>query len=266
MSHFRTLEISDSAYENDGLKFLTIKSQNLHGRGNVCLFVPENTQDFSRLPIYILLHGVYGSAWSWALKGGAHKTAKTLMENQDIAPAIIAMPSDGLWGDGSAYLRHNGKDFEKWIVSDVPRAINEVLSCTNSQSPICLAGLSMGGFGAFLLGVRNASKISAISAHSAITQFKDLSNYVEEPLASYDLEHKNLDVLESCIKYKNNLPPIRFDCGMEDPLLGANRHLHHELAKHKIPHVYEEFKGDHEWSYWKEHLKKTLLYFNHILK
>lgn len=264
MSHFRTLETSNSLYETNGLKFLTVKSKNLKGRGNICLFVPPNAEQYNSLPIYILLHGVYGSAWSWALKGGAHITANKMIFENEIKPAILAMPSDGLWGDGSAYLTHKSKDFAQWIVSDVPQAVREALNCTDHNSPLCIAGLSMGGYGAFQLGIKNSEKISAVSAHSAITRFQELANFVEEPLNEYNLADDHIDVISACSSF-DNLPPIRFDCGTEDPLIEANRTLHHQLKQKNIPHIYEEFSGGHEWPYWHEHLKKTLLFFDTTL-
>ena len=74
------------------------------------------------LPLVILLHGVYGSAWSWPLNGGAHLTVARLIEAEEIAPVALAMPSDGLWGDGSGYVPHADADYERWIVDEVPAA------------------------------------------------------------------------------------------------------------------------------------------------
>ena len=70
-SSFRTIELSDSIFESQNLRFLTVKTANLKGRGDICLYVPQVDENIN-LPIYILLHGVYGSAWIWAMKGGAH--------------------------------------------------------------------------------------------------------------------------------------------------------------------------------------------------
>ena len=104
---------------------MTIKTPHLKGRGDMCLFVPEKAKSHQNLPIYILLHGVYGSAWAWAFKGGAHVTFQQLLEQNTVKPAVIAMPSDGLWGDGSAYFTHHQKAFDRWIVEDLPLAIAE---------------------------------------------------------------------------------------------------------------------------------------------
>ena len=107
MSKFRTIEISDARFESNNLRFITVKTQNLKGRGDICIFVPPSVKEGDAVPVVILLHGVYGSAWSWALGTGVHLQAMEMMERGEIPAMIIAMPSDGMWGDGSAYLPHN---------------------------------------------------------------------------------------------------------------------------------------------------------------
>ncbi|MFC5624777.1 alpha/beta hydrolase [Algoriphagus winogradskyi] len=262
MSSFRTIELSDEKFEQDGLRFLTVKTPNLKGRGDICLFVPDVLEGMTDLPIYILLHGVYGSAWVWAMKGGAHHTSKRMMESGEIRPAIIAMPSDGLWGDGSGYLRHRIKDFAQWIVSDVPRAVYENISQASENSPLCITGLSMGGYGALRLGAEFPDQFKAISAHSAITKFSEMGDFVEEPLDSFDLMSQEMDVIASVRKNAAKLPPMRFDCGKSDELIEGNRLLHTQLLELGVTHEYEELEGGHEWTYWQSHLERSLRFFD----
>lgn len=261
---FRTTEISDPRFESDNLRFITVKSQNLKGRGDICVFVPpvENAQD---LPLLILLHGVYGSAWVWSQKAGVHRTAWNMIQNKEIEPMVIAMPSDGLWGDGSGYLAHNQKDFEKWIVEDVPNAVIENIPSVSKTSDMFIAGLSMGGFGALRLGIKHSGKFKAISAHSSITDVQQMPLFVEESTSNYaqqkSCENSVWGILQ---EHQGQLPKIRFDCGTEDQLLDYNRKLHEQLKAAEIEHDYEEFPGAHEWSYWQEHVKKSLSFFNTI--
>ena len=262
MSSFRTSELSDKTFENDGLRFLTVNTPNLKGRGDICLFVPDDTDTLVDLPIYILLHGVYGSSWVWAMKGGAHHTAKRMMDSGEIQPAILAMPSDGLWGDGSGYLRHKNRDFEQWIVSDVPKAVYENIPSASKKSPLGIAGLSMGGYGALRLGSEFPEVFKAISAHSAITKFSEMEGFVEEPLDAYDLEHGDNDVIDSIMKNPKSIPVLRFDCGKGDELIEGNRLLHAQLLELSVPHQYEEFEGAHEWPYWQKNLESTLRFFD----
>lgn len=262
MSSFRTVKLSDPAYESNGIRFITLKTPHLKGRGDICLFVPTIENNADDLPIFILLHGVYGSAWSWALNGGAAQTAQRLIETKQISPAIIAMPSDGLWGDGSGYFAHHEKQFDSWITHDVPLAIRELIPEAQNNKTLCIGGLSMGGYGALMLGARFPTLFRAISAHSSITRLEEMRPFVEEPMEGYFKENTCPDVIEAMIKNKELIPPLRFDCGIDDDLIQANRLLHKQLEHSEILHTYEEFDGGHEWPFWQTHVEKTFLFFD----
>ncbi|MEM6803073.1 MAG: alpha/beta hydrolase-fold protein [Bacteroidota bacterium] len=262
MSSFRSIELSDTPYEWGGLRFMTVKSQKLKGRGDICLYLPLQAKELENLPIYILLHGVYGSAWIWALKGGVHHTAQKMMDAGEIKPAILAMPSDGLWGDGSAYIEHQKHRYDRWIVEDVPQAILENISQAGEDSKICIGGLSMGGYGALRLGASFPSAFEAISGHSSITKLEQMGLFVEEALEEYTSFCEEPNVVDLMIRNRSRLPALRFDCGNTDLLIKANRELHTQLEKENIPHHYEEFPGGHEWPYWQEHVAKSLRFFD----
>ena len=264
-SKFRTTEISNPEFEANNLRFITVKTPNLQGRGDICVFVPP-IKDLKDVPIVTLLHGVYGSAWIWAHKAGVHFTALRLMEEGILEPMVLAMPSDGLWGDGSAYLSHNDKNFESWIVDDVIAAVIENIACTSNKSELFISGLSMGGYGALRLGAKYPTKYKAISGHSSITHKNQMSLFVEEGISNYDqMNSKEEGVFELLLINKSNLPYIRFDCGKDDILIEHNRKLHKDLKSNSIPHLYQEFEGKHEWPYWEEHVKDTLLFFNNLV-
>lgn len=263
-SKFRTTEISDPEFESNNLRFITVKSNNLKGRGDICVFVPP-VENLENIPIVTLLHGVYGSAWIWAHKAGVHFTALKMIQEGLIKPMVIAMPSDGLWGDGSAYLPHNNKNFERWITEDVIDAVIENIECVSNSSDMFIAGLSMGGYGALRVGAKYPLRYKAISGHSSITNTNQMHLFVEENESLYNQQNKlEEDVFEIMLHNKENLPAVRFDCGKDDLLIEHNRALHEKLEADKIDHEYQEFNGAHEWPYWQEHIKDTLLFFNSI--
>ncbi|MGY5352138.1 alpha/beta hydrolase [Wenyingzhuangia sp. IMCC45533] len=263
-SKFKTTEISDPRFESDNLRFITVKTNNLKGRGDICLFVPKVKMS-ADIPLVVLMHGVYGSAWIWSQKAGVHRTAQEMMETGEIKPMIIAMPSDGLWGDGSAYLPHNNLDFEKWIAEDVITAVKENIEVVTDDSPIYISGLSMGGYGALRIGAKYPKTFKGISGHSSITDIPQMELFVEENLENYKQElSKNESVFELMKQNKSVLPPFRFDCGRDDELIEHNRTLHKQLEEENIPHSYEEFSGKHEWVYWETHIKDTLRFFNNL--
>lgn len=263
---FRTIEKSNPAFESNHLSFITVKTRNLKGRGDICLFVPP-VKGLKDIPLVILLHGVYGSAWVWSQKAGVHLTAWEMIEKDELKPMVIAMPSDGLWGDGSGYLPHNDFDFEKWIVDDVTKAVMENVASVSEKSLLFISGLSMGGFGALRLGIKFPDKFKAVSAHSAITEMEQMSLFVEESLTEYEQINKQEEsVLELALGRKEHLPEIRFDCGTEDLLINHNRLLHDQFNKAQITHEFEEFEGGHEWDYWQKHIKDSLRFFNKFIK
>ena len=166
---FRTIEVSDPAIAADGLGFVTVKSRALRRRADVTLYVPSVAQGVADLPIVVLLHGVYGSHWAWALKGRAHLTAARLIARGALPPAVLVMPSDGLWGDGSGYVVHADHDVEHWIVDEVPVLARELVPGCSARSPLLVAGLSMGGFGALRLAGKYPDRIAAAAALSGFS-------------------------------------------------------------------------------------------------
>jgi putative tributyrin esterase len=212
-----------------------------------------------------LLHGVYGSHWAWAVKGGAHRTLQRLVSAGEIPPMALAMPSDGLWGDGSGYVPHETRNFEKWIVEEVPAAAVAAMHCVSPESALFIAGLSMGGFGALRLGAKYPERYRAISGHSSVTHFEQLKKYVEEDLGRIAPNREDHSVLETMLRNHAALPPIRFDCGTEDHLLEHNRELHRQLEANGVAHCYEEFPGGHDWAYWEKHLEETLRFFGGLI-
>jgi putative tributyrin esterase len=185
-----------------------------------------------------------------------------MIQNGELPPMIIAMPSDGLWGDGSAYLPLGGYNFEKWIAEDVPAALIGSINGAKKESPLFISGLSMGGFGALRIGAKYGRKFRAISGHSSITSLAQIKFFAEESLKNYAQDNViDEDVFETFLHYREILPPVRFDCGTEDLLINYNRTLHKKLEKEGILHQYEEHPGGHEWSYWAKHVVDSLKFF-----
>jgi putative tributyrin esterase len=261
---FRTVELSDPALTPEGVGFVTVKSAALGRRADLCVYVPPARRP-GLLPLVILLHGVYGSHWAWLFKGGADRVLERLMREEGLPAMALAMPSDGLWGDGSGYLHHGGADHGRWIVNEVPEAV-ACLEPAVRGGPCFLAGLSMGGYGTLRLGALQAGRFAGLSAHSSVTDLSRLRDFVEEDPAAWQLgETAPLAVLDCLRANADRLPPLRFDCGTEDDLIADNRALHAGLLESGIGHEYAEFPGGHTWAYWHEHLVDSLRFFGRIL-
>jgi len=262
--HFRTTETGDFPCPGGVLKHVTVKSPALGARADASVYVPDQARGLEKVPVVILLHGVYGSHWIWAGMGKAHTTLQSVIDSGEVSPMILAMPSDGLWGDGSCYLSHHGKDFEKWIVDEVPRLVSEVTG-NAPEAPLCIAGLSMGGYGVLRIGAAYPERFTAFAGHSSITRFSEMSQFVEEPLdACGDVDEVGTSVITAMLRNKDRLRRFHFDCGVDDPLIEGNRRLYAQLQEAGIDCSYQEFQGGHEWPYWIGRIRETFRFFDRI--
>lgn len=260
MKKFRTIEISNPEFKKNDLRFLTVKSKNLLGRGDVIVSEAEKRQE--DIPVIIFLHGVYGSAWSWPLQSGVHIQVRDMVRKKIIPPVMLVFPSDGLWGDGSGYVPHDGCDFEKWIAEDVPEVVMQQFPGVTHKSKFFITGLSMGGFGALKIGAKYHDRFAAFSGHSSITNLSQMKLFAEEDINHYlQKDVSENDVFQTLEKYKSEMGNFRFDCGDKDALFKANKELHRQLKKAKIAHDFQVFEGGHEWPYWEKHISRSVLFF-----
>lgn len=264
---FRSCEISSSNLTPPNLTSVTIKSRNLSGRGDMLIL--NQSAHIPSAPVIILLHGVYASNWAWQYSVGVEESLKSLQEScLDLTDFVVVMPSDGLFGDGSAYLPILGHgNYEKWITEDVIAACMHVVKNVDEQSSVYIAGFSMGGFGALRLGIKYPMLFKGISVHSAVTQLDELALFIEEDISVYWRgNEKNANIAHWLETNRGQLPPLRFDCGLDDPLINGNRNFVKTLNGYYQHFQYEEFSGGHDFEYWAEHIKKTFLFFDSIEK
>ena len=262
---FRTIEISDPTLTPPGFHFITVQSPALRQRADLTVYVPASADPRKPLPTVTLLHGVYGSHWAWAFKGGAHAILEKLIAAGRIQPMALLMPSDGLWGDGSAYMKHGDRDYASWIVDEVAEAAAQA-DARLADGPRFICGLSMGGFGALRLGALHPETFTAFSGLSSATDLTQLEDLCRQSGFHYNLAPGQArTVLEAILANRAQLRPFRFDCGSNDFLIEPNRRLHRELTTAGIAHRYVENPGEHIWPYWQKHLGDSLEFFAEIL-
>lgn len=246
---------------------VTVDSPALGGRGEFAIHTTAGVELPHDVPIVVLLHGVYGSCWNWSLMGGAHRTLDRLVHEGRVRAMVLAMPSDGLRGEGTAYLRHPDFDAEAWVMDDVVDAVVEMIGPATAASPLCLGGNSMGGFGAARLGLRHRERVAAVAMHSAITHLDQLVQFTVSDIGTEaGLDPPERDLLTTFDAGRGLVPPLYVDCGRSDPLAGANRELHDQLDRRGIAHQYAEFDGGHDWDAWSRRIEHSLAFFDRQLE
>ena len=256
-------EKSDIRCSPENTYNICVHSSHLKGRGDISVYNSSSSKQ--QLGVILLLHGVYGSHWSWMYSGGVHFVYERL-KRSGLGDFALVMPSDGGLLNGSAYLptKKHG-NYEKWIVEDVMEAAKMHIEGVDENSNCYVAGLSMGGYGALRLGSKYPAMFQALSGLSSITDINQMDIFVEENLKNYACESDNdPSLIHWMSENKNELPEFRFDCGRADPLIEANTAFHKTLKSLGINHHFEVFDGGHDWCYWSVNIARTLWYFNDI--
>jgi putative tributyrin esterase len=261
---FRYVEVSAPGLTPPGFTFATVKSAALGQRADVTIYAPAAAHAGGDAPIVILLHGARGSHWAWTFKGGAHQRLEALIAARLMTPMVLVMPSDGLWGDGSGFVSHRTQDFERWIVEEVPQLAITVSPACSVRSPVFLCGLSMGGYAALRLAGKFPDRFAGASAHSAITADDQFDQVIVEPRGDWSCAPEDQSVV-AALTLTPWPSPIRFDCGLDDPLLSANRRLHAELEALGVDHRFEIEPGGHDWTYWSRSIDRSLLFFHDLI-
>jgi S-formylglutathione hydrolase FrmB len=242
---------------------VTVKSPALGRRADVSVCVSPGDDP---MPLVILLHGVHGSHWNWSVNGRAATTLASLVSAGDVGSMALAMPSDGLWGDGSGYLRHGREDVEAFIIDEVADIAQAVDGRAGATGHLFIAGLSMGGFGAIRLAHIHPGRFTAAAGMSSVTRLDRLFGLVEEAPSLYRVEPGTDSLLEVVSRLdQRQRPPLWMDCGLDDELLDANRALHEGLVAAGVQHEYREYPGAHEWRYWRERLPDVLRFFDALV-
>ena len=207
-------------------------------------------------PVLYLLHGYSDNHTVWQ--------RRTSIERYVAGEDLIVVMPDGHVSFYANDPRPGGRAYEDHIVRDVVEFTDRAFPTIAKREGRAIAGLSMGGYGAMMIGLKHHDRFAAISSHSGALGFVH-DHYVRddpginslaEALAaggSYDCHElaRQAVAAETC-------PAVRFDCGHDDFLIEYNRHFHEHLEAIGLAHTYEEFDGVHEWAYWDSHVPETI--------
>lgn len=220
-------------------------------------------------PVIYLLHGMYGSESHWLLKGSAEQTLNRMIASSQLRKSIVVMPSDGGYGHGTFYMDwYDGTgSFEQYFIYDLIPDIDKHYRTIKEPQARAVCGLSMGGFGAFSLSLRNPGLFGAAASLSgALTSTAFIADNfsrsdvgrITGPVQGPHAQAHDLQLCASLRVKDEQKPALYFDCGTADFLYTMNASYHEHLTKIGYDHVYREFPGEHTWEYWTEHLPDAL--------
>ena len=246
----------------EGLRGHCITSESNRRRLEHWTWTPPSLR--GRVPVLVLLHGAYeAGGYCWWHNGHADRTAASMVDAGAVPPFCLVMPGDTGAGWGTGYCDwHDGSARAETYI------MRELLAWIDSELPgngvLHIGGLSMGGYGALTLALRNPGVFRSASATSAFFDPLRLLglNSVEASRiwgpGDAALRAHDPRLLVEDPQRRRDLR-IAFDCGIRDDLIEENRSLHAQLQRGGIAHGYVEHPGGHDWDYWAarvaEHLR-----------
>lgn len=209
-------------------------------------------------PVLYLFHGLLDDYTGWL------RRTRIEVYIRD-RPLIVVMPDgqrsfyanaigsepDGRgarYGENARYMDH--------ITHEVIANTERLLPVKRTRGGRAIGGLSMGGYGAMLLGLTYPNHFASVHSHSGALlcgtkptekEPADFKRVFGDNAAGTDLD---LFVLAHRCKENGRLPRILIDCGTSDFLLDDNRQYHLFLQQIGVPHEYREYPGEHDWTYW----------------
>ncbi|AKD39028.1 XynC protein [Pasteurella multocida subsp. multocida OH4807] len=234
-------------------KNIDVYSQSMNKNIPVTVVLPDgyaNTQKYSTI---YTLHG-----WSGNNRNYPEKT--DLGELADKYNVIYVSP-DGNYD--SWYLDSELKKASKYytfVSKELVDYIDKHYATHAVKEQRAITGLSMGGFGALYIGIKNQDvfgQMGSMSGGVNIEQFKNnwgISAVVNDRWSDYNIK----DLAHGLLFTKSHLI---IDCGIDDFFIEPNRELHRKLLDLNVPHQYTEKPGGHSWVYWKDSIGQHTYFF-----
>jgi len=213
-----------------------------------------------------LLNGMMGNDFDWVTATRIERWAK----DRDLA---VIMPA----GENRFYvdLEIPGQKYSTFVGKELVEQTRALFPLSDKREDTFIAGLSMGGYGATVNGLRFSETFSHIAALSAAYVLDRVDDAVyNAPWIGEDrayLEHVfgNLSQLRGSEKdyealilklkeEKKDIPKIYMAIGVDDDLLDVNRKYHEFLQEQGVAVDYVEAPGAHEWDFWDSQIKKVL--------
>lgn len=201
-------------------------------------------------PALYLRHGGGDNETSWTQESGA---ADIILENLIAAkkaiPMIVVMSNgltDGTWAGGST--KEGMEQLEQELLTEIIPLIEKKYRVKKNAVNRAVAGLSMGGGQAYIIGLRHQDKFAWVGEFSAGL----LSD------ATFDINERAPGALNNPKMVNEKLKLLFIGCGTDDPRLPGHQQLDAQLTKLGVKHEVYNIPGGHEWKVWREELRVFL--------
>lgn len=211
-----------------------------------------------KYPVLYLLHGLSDDHTIWGRRTSVERYVASL-------GLAVVMPAvhKSFYTDMA-----KGDKYWTFVSEELPQIVRSFFPISAAREENFVAGLSMGGYGAFKLALRCPDKFIAGASLSGAVNIAEIAKN-RDPGRAWENVFGNLDEIKGSdndllhlaeeVSKSNGPKPMLYQCcGTEDFLYEDNivfRDWANELG---LNLTYEEEPGTHEWGYWDKKIQRVL--------
>lgn len=155
-----------------------------------------------------------------------------------------------------------GARYYDFVARELPRLICEFFNVSDKREDNFIAGLSMGGYGALKIALRECDRFCAGVGLSSVTDLKNSwKTEIMETIFGKGNPIPDEDDLFWLADEKaddEKRPRLFMAVGTEDGLYAENVKFRDKLSTLGYDLKYVEAHGDHNWEFWDEHIQGAL--------
>ncbi|MCC5842661.1 MAG: esterase family protein [Verrucomicrobia bacterium] len=218
-------------------------------------------QDQGTWPCLWLLHGLSDDHTGW--------TRRTAIERYAEAAGIAVVMPD-VHRSFYTNMVHGGA-YGDFLHEELPRLIRSFFPLSAAKRDNAVAGLSMGGYGAFKWALSCPESFQAAASLSGVmdisARFQQLRTQEPDSLrretltlvfGDRDPGGGPDDLFPLAQSLGGKAPPLLQICGTEDFLYPENLRFRDHARNCGVPLEYREGPGDHEWGFWDREIQTVL--------
>ena len=212
-------------------------------------------------PTLYLLHGMSDDHTIWV--------RRTSLERY-VAPLGLAVVMPSVHRSFYTNMTYGG-NYWTFISEELPMLARSFFPLAPHREGNFVAGLSMGGYGAFKLALSYPERFAAAASLSGALDLVSLVKAPQEPerlaerqrifgdLAAVEGSSNDLYALAREMVASGSTPPQLYQCcGTEDALYGNNVKAKTYFQSLGLELTYEDGPGAHEWGYWDQQIQRVL--------
>lgn len=211
-----------------------------------------------------LLHGLSDDHTIWLRRTSIERYVSELGLAVVMPAANKSFYTDMTYGDA----------YWTYISEEIPAKARSFFNLSDKREDNYVAGLSMGGYGAFKMAL---AKPDCFSAAASLSGAVDITDWIEASGMArergWTLIFGDLDkvrgsdndlfrLADKAAASGKPSPRLYQWCGTEDVLYQGNRAFRDYAKKLGLDLTYEESPGDHSWGYWDAKIQTFLDFLN----